>query len=271
MDAIIPFLKHLIDKKVITTQDRRVEEIVERAKRCRTQFEWDKEQRINQKARDIKPLHEALGDNAWRGHRCFIIGGGPSLKGFNFKRLKGEKIIAVNRAYEQVPFADIMFSMDSRYFQWIAIGQMACKEDGQKAHEKYYAFEGMKVWVDTHNFCYKDIYCVKGIEAEGVSFSLQQGIYHGNNSGYAAINLAVCLGANPIYLLGFDMNHTENGETHWHDGYPAKQDLETVQRFIPHFNYLAKALKDTKFKVINLNNNSALSCFQKKKIKDVLK
>ena len=35
-------------------------------------------------------LQRLLEDGAWAGRRCFIVGGGPSLKGFDFRRLKGE-------------------------------------------------------------------------------------------------------------------------------------------------------------------------------------
>ena len=49
-------------------------------------------------------LKDSLPTGSWKGQRCFIIGGGPSLKGFDFKQLKGEKIIAINKAFVDAPF-----------------------------------------------------------------------------------------------------------------------------------------------------------------------
>jgi hypothetical protein len=36
-----------------------------------------------------------------------LFGGGPSLRGFDFNRLKGEIVITVNRGFESAPFAAI--------------------------------------------------------------------------------------------------------------------------------------------------------------------
>ena len=41
-----------------------------------------------------------LREGQWTGHPCFIIGGGPSLKGFDFNLLEGRKTIGINRAFE---------------------------------------------------------------------------------------------------------------------------------------------------------------------------
>ena len=61
---------------------------------------------------------EILPDGSWSGRRCFIVGGGPSLKGFDFERLRGERVIAINKAFYDVPFADIVFAMDSPFLIW---------------------------------------------------------------------------------------------------------------------------------------------------------
>jgi hypothetical protein len=72
----------------------------------------------------IRRRHEAealsigIHDGEWAGDACFIIGGGASLKDFDFERLRGKgRIIVINRAYEHVPFADIHFFIDNRYYK----------------------------------------------------------------------------------------------------------------------------------------------------------
>lgn len=53
------------------------------------------------------------------GEAVFVIGGGPSVKGFDFSRLKGRRIIAVNNAgFDLVPWADVLFWADARWFDW---------------------------------------------------------------------------------------------------------------------------------------------------------
>ena len=44
-----------------------------------------------------KFLKDSLPSGSWRGEKCFIIGGGPSLQNFDFLQLLGEKVIAINK------------------------------------------------------------------------------------------------------------------------------------------------------------------------------
>mgnify|MGYP002682074433 CR=1 FL=1 len=88
------------------------------------------------------PTVAPIQDGAWKGQRCFIVGGGPSLKGFDFGRLRGERVIAINRAFEACPTADIMFAMDPRLYDWITSGQL-----GDEARARFDSFAGIKAWM----------------------------------------------------------------------------------------------------------------------------
>ena len=48
---------------------------------------------------------------------CYIIGGGPSLIGFDWSKLDGKFVIAINRAYEVLPNAQIVYFTDDDYYQ----------------------------------------------------------------------------------------------------------------------------------------------------------
>jgi hypothetical protein len=202
-------------------------------------------------------VHQVLSNGLWRGRRCFILGGGTSLQGFNFNLLRGEKVIAVNRAYEFAPFADIMLSMDSRYYQWITKGEL-----GEDAKTKFLQFKGLKIFVDTMDFPYKEVITVTAIDRLGLSWDLKKGIYHGNNSGYSALQLAIALKASPIYLLGFDFYHQGN-RAHFHSGYPNKGTEKMTRSYIKDFEHLSRELTiaQNKIKIINLNPKSSLRCF----------
>jgi len=43
-----------------------------------------------------KLLHGTLPDGSWANERCYILGGGPSLKDFDLSATVGSRVIAVN-------------------------------------------------------------------------------------------------------------------------------------------------------------------------------
>ena len=47
--------------------------------------------------------------------RTVIVAGGPSLAGFDWRRLDGERVIAINRACEVLPHADVLWWSDAGF------------------------------------------------------------------------------------------------------------------------------------------------------------
>ena len=202
-------------------------------------------------------LVDEIPDKPWAGQRCFIIGGGKSLTGFDFETLRGENIIAINRAVEYAPFAEIMFSMDSRLYTWYkGRGGRKLPDD---AYEKFNAYRGLRIWTDHKEASFEnDVLLVKFIGCNGLLTSLREGIYTGGNSGYAAIQLAVGLGSKEIYLLGYDMDKKGN----FHSGYPSGTNGDPeVMGWIEGMNKLAPKLEAAGIQVINMNPKSKLRCF----------
>ena len=194
---------------------------------------------------------------AWQGRRCFIIGDGPSLANFDFSQLKGELVIGINRAFELID-PDIIFSMDSRLYDWIKSGAL-----GSGVLGEYEASAARKIWVDTHGYQFgPEVLTVPHLKGVGIGRSITGGIYTGSHSGLGALNLAVALGVTQIYLLGFDLISQNKFQTHWHDGYPTIQRDTVYDTFRQEFEKLAPALKVMKIRVINLNPDSGLRCFE---------
>ena len=221
-------------------------------------------------------LEDVLPDNSWKRKPCFIVGGGPSLSGFDFRKLRGERTIGINLAFRDFcPM--IAFSMDRRFFLWVRSHKY-----GKDVTDRFIDFPNYRVWLNTKPSVYSYpelIYTVPVYESYSAGhwafpFSMSDGLGHGNNSGYAALNLAVCLGANPIYLLGFDMKHSENEDgskkTHYHDGHPKEQQTREVESYPQYFERIAPILLKKRVRVINLNPDSALSCFPKQTAEEVL-
>lgn len=205
-------------------------------------------------------------NGAWKGRRCFIVGGGPSLKAFDWSLLNGELSIAVNRAFE---FFDpsVCFSMDDRFFNWVQAGKANGKSQYRPEQpERFWKHKSMKTWVQISKRAFPEgIYTLLNAGQVGLTKLMSDGVATGENSGFAALNLAVNLGPSLIYLLGFDMRGGEDGKQAWfHDGYPSVQGAHVyAQKFMPYFEKAACEIKSRGCQVINLSAGSALGCFEK--------
>lgn len=218
-------------------------------------------------------LTDVLSTGCWRGAPCFLVGGGPSLQNFNFEVLNGMKTIGVNKAFLRC-FCTVNYAMDIKFYNYVHYW----RGDGYKNVNKLWKeYSGIKLFLspDKKIPLFEDIYIVNRIKEECISLDMGAGIYAGTNSGFGALMLAIVLGANPVYLLGYDM-HTvpERGVTHWHDGYP-NQTPRSLQRkldgFAEVFEEFAPQIKDLGIEVVNLCSDSKLECFPKASIESVLR
>ena len=216
-------------------------------------------------------LYTVLPNGAWTGSRCFIVAGGPSLKGFDFDRLRGERVITINRAFESCPHCTINLSMDNRFWGWLETGQL-----GGEAKRIWDSSDFLKVKMvlahDPIAIMPEDVYVVGQYgKAPCLSPSLVDGLSNGRSdgdgavyhTGHAALNLALCLGANPIYLLGYDMVEPAGGDATqvwFHGGYPVHNDTCPYAKFRETVVKIAE-LALQKANVVNLNPASGLKCF----------
>lgn len=197
----------------------------------------------------------------FEGQPVFVVAGGPSLKGFDFERLRGCNIIAINRAYEVLPFAQVLWWSDAIFYmprkaELLAhpapykatcnLNYVGTGEPDPSVH--IYRFTGRDGF-DDHPDCLRD----------------------GNNSAYAATHLAAHLGSTFPILLGVDMQYGRDGATHWHGGYGLVRREETLKDdMAPHFRTLAHALARRGIKVLNASPDSALTCWPRCSLDDAL-
>lgn len=128
------------------------------------------------------------------GKDVVICAGGPSLAGFDFGSLADRNVIAINRAHEVLPRATVLWWTDARY--WRRAG------DALLAHAA--------PWKATGNFEYRLKELPRQIEQYLFTGAMgfdedREHLRHGFNAAYAAIHLAVHLGAARITLLGVDL------------------------------------------------------------------
>lgn len=172
---------------------------------------------------------------------CFIVGGGPSLRGFNYQLLRDKHVIAVNQSIFQLPFAKWFCTMD---YTWLQKSRVLCENKiTDTKGQAFYHHPAEKVFVLAFSeprleeispsryidHQYEMTYdlsmfnrVVRASGYGGIGFSWST-FCAGSDSGYSALQLAVVLGYKVIYLLGFDFC-ISGGMTHGHSDY-APQDL----------------------------------------------
>lgn len=88
------------------------------------------------------------------------------------------------------------------------------------------------------------------------------------NSGAGAVALAAALGASSIILMGYDMGYA-GGKRHWHgDHPPGLGNAGKVKNWPAHFEPLARRL--TRINVLNCSRKTALKCFPRAELEQVL-
>jgi len=181
------------------------------------------------------------------GGDIFIVGGGKSLTGFNFMRLKDKQVIACNRAFEFVPWAIAVCFWDSAFYKYY-------KRDLQK-------FNGWKV---TH----------KGVTGEDAKTDPKiaeiDPNFNGNvnNTGHFAIQVALEADPDRIFLLGFDMDTmlpkgAKPGDINFYN-YPDNFSINSFRNVIHKFDVF-KGLP-----IYNCNPDSGLRQFEFMDIDSVL-
>jgi hypothetical protein len=196
----------------------------------------------------------------WTGQTVAICASGPSLTVDDCAYLRGKvPIIAVNDAVRLAPFADVLYSSDrlwwlrARGATWFAGAKFAI---GSRADHADPVAPGIIVLRYTG---------VDGLELDPA------GLRTGRNSGYAALNLAVHLGARRIVLVGYDMQAT-GGRMHF-DGAPrglmaTSPSLFALWRQL--FQTMVEPLQIIGVDVWNATPGSALDAFPRATLRDVV-
>lgn len=210
----------------------------------------------------------------WRDETCFIVAGGPSLKGMDLKVLAGRRVIAINDAYRLCPFAEILYFCDAKWWDWhkdkpafqAFAGRLVKLEPELKGGgEKRPVFMLKDYTAERRRGGMTDTQATGGLEVK------RNGVRTGRNSGYQCINLAIHLGATRIVLLGYDMRGGTDGRTHWFGDHPVPTKVHTFAPvMLPHFATLVEPLAERGVEVLNATLGSAIECFPKVKLADLL-
>jgi len=194
----------------------------------------------------------------------WVVGGGPSLAEFDWSLLQGQVVIAANRSFER-PNVGMACSIDYRFYTWVINEEL-----GRDTAERWHHFKGPKVFSCLRRREYvgydKGIYEIPRDGNRMIIPPNIEAIGQCSNSGAAALNLAIALGAKRIGLLGFDC-HGDGKKQQWHHApYPSESiaQEDTYLRFIKEFEHLSAwvNLPESGISVVNYNDHSALKCFR---------
>ena len=184
----------------------------------------------------------------WRGEDVYIIGGGTSLERFDMSLLKHRHTIGCNVAFlEGQEICDICFFGDIKW--WELFKPQLIRFEGMVVTNAPALYSCDVSWLMTMKRV------SKGLALDALGWNC--------NSGAAAINLALILGAKRVFLLGFDMKLGEDGRPNYHNHRVEKETPEVYQKFLVGFKDVARDLliKFPDREIINVNDDSELKLF----------
>lgn len=218
----------------------------------------------------MKPVYWAV-PKLWPGETVAIIGGGPSLTSQQVEDCRGKvRVITINDALRLAPWCDVHYFCDDKWWKW--------------HHKKdwYRNFAGLRITLENLHLT-KEEPALKSVQNVGrptaprtpaeVLCTVPTGVIPGQNSGYQCINLAVHLGVKRIVLLGYDMRSiVEQGrlKTHWFGDHPGGTSDSIYRAMLGHFPRLVAPLAELGVEVLNCTPDSALGCFPKRELGEVL-
>lgn len=195
-------------------------------------------------------------DGLLNGQRVFIIGGGPSLKGYDLSALDNEFTICCNHSAKYYNGAKACVFVDSAF----------AKNEKQFLHDykgmvfaSYKCADYLPKRENTYVFPLNN-------SKPGATFG--EGLFNGRLTGLAAINLALLLGAAEIYLLGFDMQY-QGKDHHWY-GSPTPQHENYREEVFHKKVSMFGAYSPWKDIIINCSESSRIDAFPKMRLEKVL-
>ena len=223
----------------------------------------------------------------WKGDSVYILGGGPSLLSCDLRSIQGERVIAVNDGYLE-PVAAEYPNTNYRIRQWAAIcifgdwgwwdlhwKDWILDEIKGRNHPGLQRFPGLIVSNNPPKNMWKIVEDAQGrvLPMKRVARGIPEDrgcLTWYDNTGAAAIHLALLLGASKITLLGFDMNRTE-GKQNWHSAIKKSPPESRNQHHADLHERLAVVVKEHpeygKIPVINASPGTSLEAWEKEEWK----
>ena len=219
----------------------------------------------------------------WLRDTVFIIGGGPSLEGFDWSPLHDRPCIGCNDAYVEPlstprpdrthvirTWLDVCVFGDEGWWSRHWVDRVVSRKN-KRDHQGLLHYPGLIV-----TNCVKGD--IKAVSRLKVMQRCNRGVKHPphqlswyQNTGAAAICLALLFGASRIVLLGFDMRRI-NGKNNWHRAIKQEPGKRIFADHITGHTRLKQDLDGANYdvEVLNATPDTALDVWPKVKLEDVL-
>ncbi len=195
-----------------------------------------------------------------QGKNVFVIGGGPSLRNFDPVVLDGRCVIVTNEAFSMVPDARALVFVDIGWWQ-------------NRKQDVLETFTGRIIGRGPYRTMYQADNILNVAFRSGDYWSEDPRQLGGRNSGLAAMNAAILMGAKRVFLLGFDMKPVED-RNNYHNRHPTSvgRNLHRyINIFLPEMVKASKRIEALGHIIINCTPGSALTCFPERTLEWVLK
>ena len=160
------------------------------------------------------------------------------------------RVVAVNDAYRLLPYADILYACDERWWRF-HIESVAKMFHGERwtTHEEKSESNNKRAIPPEWG-----IKAVAGAGQPG--FSTDGAVVHyGSNSGFQAVNLAILKGATRVILVGFDMR----GKGHFFGDHP--EPLHNRTNYSDFVREFRAAARRCTVPILNATPGSGLDCW----------
>jgi hypothetical protein len=180
-----------------------------------------------------------------KGKRLFILASGPSLSTLDLEPLKRRLVMGLNRSFMVFPDTHYHCTMDRRLFDLHA--------EPLRRTRYLFTIPGCP-WGTPLGL----------LGSEGFSRDLKEGIFSGYTISYFAIQVAVYMGFEQIFILGLDLKH-KGAVTHFfgRDFHSRNHESTEFPRMKKMLCQAALELKGSGVQVYNCSPDSSLECFPK--------
>jgi hypothetical protein len=191
----------------------------------------------------------------WQGQSCVIVCGGPSLSGFDFDRLRGRNIIAINSSFRAVPFAQYLVFGDGRWWMW-------------NRPDAVNKFGGTRIClaIEINDVAVKKL---RKAKPPGLSHNPEEATMQ-RTSTTAAINVALHLGVSEIILAGLDLKAAPDGKTHHHEPHAERSREGCWDQHLVELEGTVLPLKAAGISVVNASLESRAPFWPKRRLEDIL-
>ena len=192
----------------------------------------------------------------WSEYTCFVIASGPSVQLEDIEKIqkwrsespKERKVIVTNTAFQYALWADVLLFHDVQWW----------RKYGEEVLQK---FQGT-------------IYSINSVSNTRVQKIDKKTAPLVGNAGAAAIGLCVYMGSKDIQAIGIDCKYSGK-KRHFHGDHPkglgnAVTIGKKPEKFIEHFEKIAKYAKEKGASVKNLSRDTVLKCFPRGSLEDHL-